>query len=117
MSRINFASLASKFPQYKKGLKGIENWLNRHPEARVIDPMVISREMKSIGIDELAQSLTLLEKVGELTRVYKVLTPSGVLADGEFDDPRSIPERLPDRFDQYFDTRESNIVPVFRLVA
>ena len=117
MSQINFDSLANKFPQHKNGLKEIERWLKRHPQARVIDPMVISRELKGVDVGVLAQALTLLEKAGQLTRVYKVLTPSGVLADGEFDDPRNIPERLPDRFDQYFDTRESNIVPVFRLVA
>jgi hypothetical protein len=46
-----------------------------------------------------------------------VVTPAGVLADGEFEDPTGIPEKLPDRFEHYFDTSDAEIVPMFRLVA
>jgi hypothetical protein len=46
-----------------------------------------------------------------------VLTPSGVYADGEFEDPTKIPEKLPDRRENYFDTAESDVVPIFKKVA
>jgi hypothetical protein len=46
-----------------------------------------------------------------------VLTPSGVLAEGEFEDPTKIPEKLADRFNRYFDTSDSDVVPLFKRVA
>lgn len=44
--------------------------------------------------------------------VYKVKTPSGVFADGEWDDPSQIPPKLPDRFEHYFETAEAEILKV-----
>jgi hypothetical protein len=41
---------------------------------------------------------------------YQILTPSGVIADGEWSSPTEIPERIPDRWDIYFDTRDSVVV-------
>jgi hypothetical protein len=48
--------------------------------------------------------------------VCKVATPSGVLAEPEFNDPRDIPDKLPDRRERYFETSDADIVPVFRRV-
>lgn len=45
-------------------------------------------------------------------RVFKVKTPSGVFADGEWGNRSEIPAKLPDRFEQYFDTAEAEIVEV-----
>lgn len=46
--------------------------------------------------------------------VYKVLTPDGVYADGEWATLEAIPAKLPDRSEHYFDTAEADkiLVPV-----
>ncbi len=54
-------------------------------------------------------------QTGVLQRTYAVLTPDGVLAEGEYADPQDIPDTLPDRFEHYFRTAEADIVPVFRM--
>lgn len=117
MSQINFAALASEHPEHRRALHELETWMNRHREIPVINPRDIAREVRGVDPIALATALTLLVRVGVLQRVYKVTTPSGVLADGEFDDPTKIPSKLPDRFEHYFDTAESDVVPVFRWVA
>jgi transposase len=38
-----------------------------------------------------------------------MVTPSRVLAEGRYEHPRQIPERVMDRFEQYFDTAESEV--------
>jgi hypothetical protein len=62
----------------------------------------------------LATALVLLARNGFVHRFYRVITPSGVEADGEFEDLSEIPPRMPDRFENYFDTAEADVVPVFR---
>jgi hypothetical protein len=116
MPQISFADLINKYPQSKKALVEIADWLNRHEDATVLYPSVLARET-SLDPVSLAKALTLLVREGVFRRVYKVTTPSGALADEEFDDPREIPEQLPDRFDHYFSTAESSVVPVFQMVA
>jgi len=49
---------------------------------------------------------------GFFRQVYMVVAPSGVLADGKYDDPRRIPVRVADRWNQYFETAEADIVAV-----
>lgn len=95
----------------------MEAWINAHPQERVLNPVRLRREIRKPTAADLAIALTLLEKAGLLRRVYKVVTPSGVLTDAEFDDPTKIPEKLPDRFEKYFDTSEADVIPIFRRVA
>jgi len=116
MSRINFDNLINEHPESKRALRELEGWLNQHEDATVLYPSVLARETR-IDPVSLAVTLTLLVKEGVLRRVYKVTTPNGVLADDEFDDPRQIPEQLPDRRQHYFPTAESDVVPVFHKVA
>lgn len=116
MSPINFDVLISKYPESKRALRKLASWLNEHEDARTIYLRQLARE---VPVDQmaLADALSILVEAGVLRRVYKVTTPSGVLADAEFDDPREIPDKLPDRMEHYFDTAESDVVPVFKMVA
>ena len=41
---------------------------------------------------------------------YRVLTPSGVIADGSWRRVRDIPDRISDRWDVYFDTSSAMIL-------
>ena len=117
MSRVNFDNLISEQRGSKRTLRKLEGWINTHADVEVLNPATLAREMKDVDPVALATALTLLVKAGVLKRVYKVTTPSGVLADAEFDDPRDIPERLSDRWENPFETAESDIVPVFQKVA
>jgi hypothetical protein len=100
-------------PESRRTSESLRHWLSTH-QRHTIEPRRLARELPNISPSQLAIALQLLVKDGVLRQVYKVRTPSGVLADEEFDDPRNVPERLPDRFDHYFDTSEADIVPVFK---
>jgi hypothetical protein len=43
---------------------------------------------------------------------FRILTPSGVQAEGEWDTLEEIPARLPDRFNHYFDTEDADVVVI-----
>ncbi len=43
---------------------------------------------------------------------FRVMTPNGVIADGEWGSKENIPARIPDRFNNYFDTAEADIIEV-----
>ena len=117
MSPINFEALAKKHPEYGRALRKLDSWMKSQVDLRFINPKWLAKQVSGINQAKLAGALTLLEKEGYLRRVYKVLTPSGVLAEGEFEDPTKIPERLPDRFEHYFDTSEADVLPIFKMVA
>jgi len=117
MSPINLEPLANQHPDYARALRALQTWIDAHEQERIINPMKVAKDVRDVSTADLAIALTLLLRAGLARRVYKVLTPAGVLADGEFDDPTVIPEKLPDRFEHYFDTSDAEIVPVFRLVA
>jgi hypothetical protein len=46
-----------------------------------------------------------------------VVAPSGALAEGEYDDPRSVPERVRDNWDNYFDRDNADVIPVLKPAA
>jgi hypothetical protein len=116
MSRVNFDALASEHPESKRALGKLAAWFQKHQEAKIIYPHLLARELSEDPV-ALATALELLVRAHVLRRVYKVTTPNGVLTDEEFDDPREIPPELPDRRNIYFDTAESDVVPVFHKVA
>lgn len=117
MSPINFDALINEYPERKRALRTLQKWLQAHSDAQVINPITLAREVRGIEPSDLASALAVLVKAGSFRLVYKVLTPSGVFAEGEFDDPTKIPEKLPDRWEHYFDTADSDVVPVFKKVA
>jgi hypothetical protein len=93
-------------------LDEVAEWIRNHPSWEVLDPRELSKSLRDIDTWHLALALRLLVEKGFFRQVYKVVTPSGVLADDIFDDPRLIPDRLPDRWNQYFDTSEADVVAV-----
>ena len=74
----------------------------------------LARQLGEVDAYDLASALVLLTEAGVLVRRFKVIAPSGAYADGEFENLAQIPERLPDRFNNYFDTAEADVTPVFR---
>lgn len=43
---------------------------------------------------------------------YVMKTPSGVIADGEWESLAAIPERIPDRFERYYNTEDEVVCGV-----
>ncbi len=117
MLQVSFEDLANQNPKYKRALQDIAAWIHAHPQDRLLSPVRLRREIKRPSLEDLAVALTLLERAGLLRRVYKVVTPSGVLADEDFNDPEEIPEKLADRFENYFETSEADVIPAFRRIA
>jgi len=93
-------------------LREVAGWIRSHPQWEVLDPRELSKSLARVDAWTLVAALSLLVEKGPFRQVYKVVTPSGVLADGTFDDPRSIPARLPDRWNENFETAEADVVAV-----
>jgi len=117
MSQINFEKMDADNRELKPVFKRLDAWRRDHADWRILDPRVISRDLNDVDPLLLTFALYTLARKGVYRIVYMVTTPSGVLADGEYDDPKSIPERVPDRFNRYFDTADTDVVPVFKPVA
>lgn len=43
---------------------------------------------------------------------FRVLTPSGVYAEGEWERREDIPAKIPDRWEHYFETADADILEV-----
>jgi len=114
MLPTNFDTLAGENSDYSPVLKRLKEWVEKHAEWSLLDPRILAKDLRDV--DPFLLSVVLLElvRVGLYRRVYMVATPSGVLADGEYDDPRKIPERVADNFYNYFDRAETEIVPVLK---
>jgi hypothetical protein len=114
MLPTNFDFLTDERPDLSRVLHLLQRWIESHRQLNVLDPRDLARSLPDIDSVTLASALALLVKRGVLRQVYRVVTPSGVLADGEYEDPRQIPQRVPDRFNHYFDTIEAEVIPVLR---
>lgn len=114
MLPTNFDSLTDEQPDLAPTLRRVRGWIEDHRHTNTLDPRELARSLPEVESIKLAAALALLVKRGVLRQVFRVVTPSGVFADDEYDDPREIPTRVPDRFNRYFDTVEADIIPLLR---
>jgi hypothetical protein len=112
MSPINFDALANERPDLRRTLNRLAKWLSKNRDPLLV-PATLARQIEDVDPFELASALMLLSQAGYLRKRYKVLTPSGVYAEGDFGEVAEIPDRLRDRFNNYFDTAETDVLPVF----
>jgi hypothetical protein len=117
MLPTNFDTLASENSALRPILKRLKEWVVEHANSSVLDPRILARDLRDVDPYLLSRVLLGLVKIGLYRRVYMVETPSGVLAEGEYDDPRNVPNRVPDNFFNYFDPMETDIVPVYKPVS
>jgi hypothetical protein len=117
LSPISFEALASKNGPLQREILRVAEWVGQHSDWDLLDPKILSRDLRDLDPARLAIALGALVDIGAFQRVYKVVTPSGVLAEGEFDDPLNIPERVRDRWGRCFETADSDIIPVFRPIG
>jgi hypothetical protein len=116
MSPDSFARLADAEPRLKTTFRQLANWAESHRDWKWLDPGVIAADIPKIDIFALAEALSEAAKRGYFTVKYTVVTPSGALAQSAYNSPAEIPAQLPDRFEEYFDTRNYPIVSVFERV-
>lgn len=109
----NFARLANAEPQLRSAFEKLAKWAQSHQDWKWIDPGIVAKDIPEVDEFSLADALDRAVRHGYLVIKYTVVTPSGGLAHHAFDSPREIPRRMPDRFEEYFDTTESPIVAVF----
>ena len=114
MLPTNYDTLASENSALGPAVIRLKEWVERHADWSVLDPRVLARDLRDVDPYLLASLLGGLVKIGLYQRVYMVETPSGVLADGEYDDLQKIPDRVQDRGFNYFDPMETDIVPVYK---
>ena len=114
MLLTNFGTLADENSELRHTVLRLQDWARLHSDWSVLDPRVVSRDLRDVDPFLLSAVFLELVRKGLYKCVYMVETPSGVLADGEYDDPRSIPDLVPDGFYNYFPTAEAEIVPVFK---
>jgi hypothetical protein len=113
MLPVSFEPLANAEPEYRETFHVLDRWVERHRDWRWIVPGIVARDNPLLDAFELTNALQLAVRAGILRLQYTVLTPSGVLASDAYDDPRQIPAELPDRQENFFDTRDYPLVPVY----
>jgi hypothetical protein len=92
-------------------VRSLGQFVRAHPRWELID----TRDLHQLPIDRytLTRAVVYLVNAGVFRQLYAVTTPSGSLADGLFETPRDIPQKLPDRFHSfYFDTADQDIIPI-----
>jgi hypothetical protein len=114
MLQTNFGTLADEKPGLRPAVQRLKDWVDHHQDWSVLDPRIVAEDLRDVDPLLLTALFWELVNKGFYRRVFMVVTPSGVLADGEYDDPRQIPEKVPDRFHHYFRPDETDIVPVFK---
>jgi hypothetical protein len=114
MLPTNFDTLASENSALRPVVNKLKQWVERHTDWTVLDPRVLAADLRDVDPYLLSVLLGGLVRIGLYRRVYMIETPSGVLADGEYDDPLKVPDRVHDRDFHYFDPRETEIVPVYK---
>lgn len=114
MLPTNFDTLASDNSDLRPVLARLKEWVERHADRTVLDPRILAKDLRDVDPFLLSVVLFELVRVGLYRRVYMVETPSGVLANQEYDDPRKIRESVADNFYNYFDPTETEIVPVLK---
>lgn len=114
MLPTNFDFLASENPELAPAVLRLEEFVRRHQDWGLVDPRAVTREIRDVDPFTLMYVLQQLVKYGLFRQVYMVAMPSGALAEGEYDDPNSIPYRLATAFDGPFYRDDGEIVSVLK---
>ena len=115
MSRIDFDSLVSKYPNLRRTWEELRDWFVNHSDMRTVDPVRLARALSDVPKDELAFALYLLVSEHWLQQKYAVQLPNGAFAPEIFDTPDDIPELIAGRLkDEVLETAACSIVPVLR---
>ncbi len=114
MLPTNFDFLASEIPELKVAATRLEDFARRHQDWGLIDPRAVTREIRDVDPFLLMYALRELVEHGLFDQIYMVATPSGVLAEGEYNNPNEIPRHLVTPLNEWFDRDDGEIVSVLK---
>ena len=119
MLSINFSTLKTETPELSRSWEVLERWVRTHSDAKVLSPAAITQFMKhesDFSWDDagnLAAALDLLAAKGILSRRFAVQSSAGQLVSPFYGSRDQIPRRVRGEFEEWIDTRDAEIRPVF----
>lgn len=105
--------LAGAESAYRETYEVLAGYFAQRRDWQLIDPVTLAQDLPLLDSFSLAGALMDAVDAGELSVKYTVLTPDGVVAADLYDSPLAIPEHLPDRFEEEFQTHKFPLVTVF----
>jgi hypothetical protein len=109
----NYDSIAADRPSLEPVLRDIASWVRSHADWNLIDPRILSKDLRHVDPARLSAALDALVDAGMLQQVFMVaLPPAGVLAYGQYHSLDDIPDRINNRFEQPVETADGDIVAV-----
>ena len=82
--------VATGHPEYATHIKSLAEWIESHCDS-MIDPRELSKAFPTFDPGTLTKVFQLLAKTGRFRRVYKVVTPSGMLSADYDEPPKTVP--------------------------
>lgn len=121
MSSINFSNLQSESPELAQEWRVLANWFRDHEGAKTVSPVAVAmfsypnQRASFDQVVQLARALSILADRGVLHRRFAVEAPSGQLLHPYYDTLEEIPKRVRGSFEDWVDTRDAEIRPIFTL--
>lgn len=95
-------------------VRRIEVWCEDQGD-EYVDPRLLGRDLcHEVPAVDLARALTWMVEAGRLVQVFKVVAPSGVLTEGDYERLEDVPEETVDAFMRRFRTEDTDVIPVLR---
>lgn len=116
MSLISYDNLTRQRPDLADVWLFLSRWIAEHPRVHTVAIDRLAKAGKDISPFKLAEALDFLRSEGIVHEVYQAKDPDGVLLGPEYETLDDVPTTVPDRFySGSYDTRDLDVVPVFRL--
>jgi hypothetical protein len=119
MSSINFASLKASEPSLSRSWELLEQWVGSHAQNSTIVPgdvvRYISRKNKLSTDDaiDLNLALEVLVRQGILAKRFALESSSGQILYPYYVTRKSIPKKVLSTFDEYVDSDQLTLRPIF----
>jgi len=85
---------------------------------KFIDPKRFVNNFPWHTPEAVVEFLSGLADAGKVERVYRVVSPDGVIIGEPYNSPSDVPEKVPDRFySHYYDADDCDIIPGFQTVT
>lgn len=113
MSRINFVDLSTERPDLGSVWKRFADWVEDHPNKRIIDPRALARSLRDVSTDDLFEACRVMVAHRLLKQGFMVEARNGQLVGDVYSSPLDIPESIAGGFEEWVDTADANVVAVF----
>jgi hypothetical protein len=104
--------LSSLRPDLDEAWRLLAGWIAAHPHQKSVSIDRLATSEPRVGAGRLSEAIDVLVDRGLAREVYQVKDTDGTFLSGLYESPRDIPRIVPDRFHEYVDTSERDVVPV-----